>query len=310
MIVCAAANPSVDRLFEVERLSDGEIHRPAAFLQLAGGKGLNVARAVTCLGQPVRAVALVGGHAGHFVAEGLRSEGIAASFAWCDGETRSSLTVLDRSSGRLTEFYEQRAAIPSTAWGAFEDVVESALPSAAWLTLSGSLPPAAPADGYARLIRRSHAAGVPVALDSRGEAMAAALATAPDVIKVNLAEAAETLGHAVEPNDAPAAAAALASACPTPPSLVVVTLGAEGAVALDRDGTAWRGRSDGGGAYSVGSGDAFLAGLVVALERGQSGPRALALALAAGAANAELPGPGRLDQRRAERLAEGAEVRV
>jgi 1-phosphofructokinase/tagatose 6-phosphate kinase len=79
-------------------------------------------------------------------------------------------------------------------------------------------------------------------------------------------------------------------------------------VALDLDGSAWRGRSSGGGAYSVGSGDAFLAGLVVALEGGLAGRRALAVALAAGAANAEQPGPGRLDPRRVERLAEGAGV--
>lgn len=111
MIVCVAANPSVDRLFEVDRLHPGGIHRPEGFLALPGGKGLNVARAVACLGERVHAVALVGGNAGRFIAEGLESEGIAASFAWCEGETRSSLSALDRASGTLTEFYEQREPV-------------------------------------------------------------------------------------------------------------------------------------------------------------------------------------------------------
>ena len=306
VIVCAAANPSIDRLFEVERLQPGEIHRPSAFAALAGGKGLNVARAVACLGAEVCAVALIGGNAGRFIAEGLESEGIAASFAWSEGETRSSLSALDRSAGTLTEFYEQREAISSSEWSAFERGVSGALDGASWLTLSGSLSPGAPVDGYARLIGLAHAAGVRVALDSRGEALTHGLAAGPDLVKVNLAEAAETLALPVSGDDAVSAAAALAAMSPAPQQLVVVTRGAEGAVAIDAAGARWRSRSGGGGPFSVGSGDAFLAGLVVALERGV--PRPLALAVGAGAANAEQRGAGRLDRERAEQLAASAEV--
>jgi 1-phosphofructokinase family hexose kinase len=309
VIVCAAANPSVDRLFEVERLRPGSIHRPAAFTAVAGGKGLNVARAAACLGEPVHAVALVGGNAGRFIAEGLASEGIDASFAWCEGETRSSLSALDRSTGTLTEFYEQRTAIAESEWERFEQEVAAAITGATWVTLSGSLPPGAPADGYARLISLAYAAGVNVALDSRGEALARGLAAAPDVVKVNTAEAAETLGAATDVGEAPlAAASALATMCPVPPRLTIVTLGSEGAVAIDAQGKGWRCRGEGGGPFSVGSGDAFLAGLVVGLQRGDPWPHPLGLALGAGAANAEIPGAGRLDRHRAEHLAGGAEI--
>ncbi len=307
MIVCAAANPSIDRLFEVDQLRPGGIHRPAAFTALAGGKGLNVARAVACLGEPVHAVALVGGHAGRFIADGLASERIAASFAWCAGETRSSLSVLDRGTGALTEFYEQREPVSEQEWSGFERAVSDAMVDAAWLTLSGSLPPGAPVDGYAQLTATARNAGARVALDSRGDALARGLAASPDVIKVNVAEAEETLGRTLESVDgALAGAAELARLCPQPPQLVVVTRGAEGLVAVDRDGRGWRGRSDGGGHFTVGSGDAFMAGLVVALRREAARP--LALALAAGAANAELPGAGVLVRARAERLAESAEL--
>lgn len=309
MIVCAAANPSIDRLFEVERLRPGGIHRPAAFTAVAGGKGLNVARAANSLGEPVHAVALVGGNAGRFITEGLAAEGIDASLAWCQGETRSSLSALDRSTGTLTEFYEQRTMIGESEWEGFERELAAALSGASWLTLSGSLPPGAPADGYARLISLAHDGGVSVALDSRGEALARGLAAAPEVVKVNTAEAAETLGAATDVGEAPlAAASALATMCPVPPRLTIVTLGSEGAVAIDAQGDGWRCRGEGGGPFSVGSGDAFLGGLVAGLQRGDPWPHPLALALGAGAANAELPGAGRLDRHRAEHLAGRAEI--
>ncbi|MDX6521813.1 MAG: hypothetical protein QOF08_2418 [Gaiellales bacterium] len=309
MIVCAVANPSIDRLFEVERLLPGEIHRPAAFLQLPGGKGLNVARATACLGEPVHAVALVGGHSGRWVAEGLAAEGIDASLACCEGETRSSLTVLDAADGGLTEFYERGEPISAAEWDGFEQAVAEALPDAAWLTLSGSLPPGAPDDGYVRLIVRARSAGVRIALDSRGAALAHGLTAAPDVVKVNVAEAEETLGAPLAGREgALAGARELARLCPEPPRLVVVTRGADGLVAVDDEGRGWSGRGAGGGGYTVGSGDAFLAGLVCALARGEEWPRPLALALAAGAANAELPGPGRLDAARARELATTAEL--
>jgi 1-phosphofructokinase family hexose kinase len=308
VIVCAAANPSIDRLFEVERLRPGGIHRPTAFTALAGGKGLNVARAVACLGDEVHAVALVGGNAGRFIAECLQSEGIAASFAWCQGETRSSLSTLDRSTGLLTEFYEQRGAVSEDEWADFERAVSDALDGASWLTLSGSLPPGAPEDGYARLIARARAAGVRAAIDSRGEPLAHGLVAAPDVVKVNLSEAEETLGTTIEPAGALAAAITLAGRCASPPIVSVVTLGARGAVVADAEGGGWEGQSDGGGVFTVGSGDAFLAGLIVGLERGDQWPRPLALALGAGAANAEVPGAGSLTRKRAELLADGAEV--
>jgi fructose-1-phosphate kinase PfkB-like protein len=89
----------------------------------------------------------------------------------------------------------------------------------------------------------------------------------------------------------------------------LVTRGAKGVVVAAPDGSRWEGRLYVRGRYPVGSGDSFLAGMVVALELDRSWPDAIALALGAAAANAELPGAGRLDPARAELLAAGAEVR-
>jgi 1-phosphofructokinase/tagatose 6-phosphate kinase len=83
----------------------------------------------------------------------------------------------------------------------------------------------------------------------------------------------------------------------------VVTIGADGAVLVEPDGTAVQGRLHVKGRYPVGSGDSFLAGLICGLERGESWQDAMGLALGAAAANAEIPGAGCLDPQRAGELA-------
>jgi fructose-1-phosphate kinase PfkB-like protein len=188
-------------------------------------------------------------------------------------------------------------------------VVGELVPEARWLTISGYLPVGAPDDGYARLVRLAGAAGVSVALDARDEALAVGLAAGPDIVKVNTEEAGALLGVAVDSRDeARAAAVELRRMAGEDGRAGLVTRGAEGVVVVGPDGSAWEGRLHVRGPYPVGSGDAFLGGLVAGLERDLSWPEALALALGAATANAELPGAGRLDGARAEVLAKQAEV--
>ena len=151
VILCVAANPSIDRLFAVDRFEPGAIHRPAEFVQVAGGKGLNVARAAAQLGGEVRAAALLGGHAGRWIAEQLGEEGIDLHAAWAQAETRSSLSVAGAAEG-LTEFYEHGLPVSAAEWAAFAGMVAGLAAEAGWMTLSGSLPPGAPDDGYAGLV--------------------------------------------------------------------------------------------------------------------------------------------------------------
>jgi fructose-1-phosphate kinase PfkB-like protein len=168
MIVCLAANPSVDRLFEVERLVKGDIHRPSSFVQVAGGKGLNVARAAKALGADVCAVALLRGHSGRWLQEALAAEGVDGEFVWTHGENRSSLSVADRETAGLTEFYEHGAVAPEAAWVELTHAADSRCTPGSWLTISGSMPRGAPDDGYRDLIAEERGAGVHVALDAVG----------------------------------------------------------------------------------------------------------------------------------------------
>jgi 1-phosphofructokinase family hexose kinase len=300
MIACIAPSPSIDRLFEVERLRPGEIHRPSRFVRVAGGKGLNASRAAAALGADVRAVALLGGASGRWIADELDRMGLPLVVSGCAGETRSCLSVADRETGSLTEFYEESAEVSPEEWEAFVRLAESTAASADWATVSGSLPPGAPADGYQRL-----AGSAPnVAVDT------AALGGArPTLVKVNAAEASALTGLPISgTGDAIEAARLLRRRIGEDGHAAAVTAGVDGAVLIALDGTAWRGSLTATGRYPVGSGDAFLAGLVTALSAGDDWPVALAVALGAAAANAEMPGAGVLDADRARSLAEKAVV--
>lgn len=289
MILCVAANPSIDRLFAVDRLEAGAIHRPTGFVQVAGGKGLNVARAAAELGGDVRAAALLGGHAGRWIADELAGEGVELHAAWAQAETRSSLSVAGAAEG-LTEFYEHGLPVSADEWAAFATLVAGLAAGSSWMTLSGSLPPGAPADGYVSLVPVTS-----TALDSR----AAGIEAGPAVVKLNEAEAGAGEGGAA------AAARALHERSG---GAAIVTRGRDGALLVTPQGDEMAGRVASEGAYPVGSGDAFLAGLVVALDGGADWPDALRAALGAGAANAAVPGAGRLDRAHAERLAGRARI--
>ena len=308
MIVCLAANPSIDRLFEVDRVVRGETHRPTKFVQVAGGKGLNAARAAATLGAGVRAVAILGGHAGGWIANELDSEKVPYRALWVDGETRSSLSVADRSSGEMTEFYERGEAIQESLWPELMAALADDLPGADLLTISGSLPPRAPLDGYRRIVELAHGMGVPVVLDAAGHYLERALEAGPDTVKINAAEAAALFDVKATEVHSCDAASALRSRAGGEGHAAIITLGDQGIVAAAHDGFEWTGSIDAKGSYPVGSGDAFLGGLALALGRALRWPEALALALGAAAANAELAGAGRLDADRARDLSQLARL--
>ena len=178
------------------------------------------------------------------------------------------------------------------------------LPRPTWIALTGSIPPGAPEDGYARLIAAAHDAGVPSAVDTRGAPLARSLEAGPDLVKIN---AQRGRGAARRAGRRRAGRARGGPQDPRaggrPGHAAVVTIGADGAVLVEPDGTAIHGRLYVKGRYPVGSGDSFLAGLLCGLHRGEEWQEAMGLALGAAAANAEVPGAGRFDPERARELA-------
>ena len=162
----------------MDHLVPGEVHRPEVLSVVPGGKALNVARAAANLGMPVRAIAVLGGHAGDWLEAALRDRGIATRVVRAAGETRTCLSVLDRADGTLTEFYEPGLILDDAGWTAVETALRSELaddPAGSVVVLAGSLPPGAPDAGYARLTKIANDAGARAVVDADRSALARAL---------------------------------------------------------------------------------------------------------------------------------------
>jgi 1-phosphofructokinase family hexose kinase len=309
-MLIAGPNQTIDRTAAIAELRPGEVLRFEEVVVTPGGKGVNVARAARDLGAPAVLVGLVPGRTGAAAAAMLADEGVDLVGVAVPGEVRATTVVLERS-GRVTVMNEPGPPLSPADWERYEAAVVERLAGHRVLACSGSLPPGAPADAYARLARRAAAAGATAIVDVTGAQLAAALAAGADVVTPNLAEAEGLLhGRADETVEAGEEAEVRARAQAAAAELVargarraVVTAAAAGAAAADGEATIWLAAPRVTVGNPVGAGDAFVAGLGVALERDERFERAVALAVAAAAASVETPRAGTLDPRRAAALA-------
>ncbi|MGC3954778.1 MAG: PfkB family carbohydrate kinase [Propionicimonas sp.] len=298
MIACLGLSPALDLSYGLPAVEVGRIHRPQWVVELAGGKSLNVARALAVLGTPARAIAPLGGPVGAGMAETLAAAGIEVDRVPV-AATRRCVSAFSEADGSVTEFYEPALPLDEPAWQGLSAAVDRVADG--WLAVSGSVP-ADRVTSLAGLLAGASARGVRVALDVHGPALAAVLAsTAVAVVKVNRDEAAELLGE----GDAAGLAAGLRQAGA---GLAVVTDGPRGAVAASAAG---RLRAVPGerGRYTVGSGDCFLAGLLHGLARAAELGDALTLATAAAAANTREPGAARFSREQVEQALPGVTLR-
>ncbi len=306
-LVCVSVNAAIDKTVAVDRLVAGEIHRPQLLSVLPGGKAINVARAARTLGLAASVVAVLGGHAGDWLEEALAARGIRARAVRVPGETRTCLSVLDRSTGTLTELYEAGLTLDDAGWALVEAALSAELaddPAGALVVLAGSLPPGSPPAGYGHLAALAGAAGARAVVDADGEHLVAALEGRPWLVKVNAREASEATGIATADEAGAVAAARALRARGARASLV--SRGPRGAVLADESGATWRiGPPPELGPYVVGSGDALLAGLAAALAAGHPLPEAARRGGAAACANALVPGQGELDPADVERVLAG-----
>jgi tagatose 6-phosphate kinase len=307
LFLCVNANAAIDKTVLVPAFQLDQIHRPEQVVLLPGGKGINVARGLQTLGETVQVTGWAGGYAGQFIAAGLQKEGIQAEFAWCDFESRTCLSILDPANKTLTELYENGEPVPAAQAAELLALFQRLLPGASFVTISGKLSPGVPDDFYAVLLRAAAAAGVPAALDCSGESLRLGLEQGrPTLIKPNLAEFQALTGQQL--SGLPALAAAARAAAVRWDTLVVLSLGADGAIAA-RAGEAWQARPPQVPVVSaVGSGDALLAGVVQGLSRGAALPDALRQGVAAGTANALTVGAGKFTLEDYERVLAGVEV--
>jgi 1-phosphofructokinase family hexose kinase len=312
VIVTVTLNAALDRTVRVPNFQLGARHRADASLRLPGGKGVNVARALKRLGQPVIATGLAGGRAGTYIIEELTQEGILNDFVRIADESRTSTAVIDPTSGQQTEINEWGPSVTPAELDVLLDKIRYLSKGADIFVLAGSLPRDVPADYYEHLLRELRRERMITAVDASGPALRAALQAEPGVVSPNVREAEEIVGHEFGDEDDMAAAAE-----------TLAQMGAETALIHHEDGCVARVRTergDRGRTYrarlprradvvsTVGSGDAFLAGYLSARQAQQSPETALSLAVACGAANTQRFGAGVFDPADVEALMRRVEI--
>lgn len=285
-IVALTPNPALDRTLWLGRaLEPGTLHRVQRVREAAGGKGVNLARAVAALGgRPVVAGPVAGFNGRKFRAL-LEHEGIAAALTDVPGETRVCTIVLGGAS-HPTEINEAGPAVDLDAW---RDLL-AALPEGR-LVIAGSLPPGLGPDAFGELLTGLPA---PLTVDAHGAALIAALEAGAELVKPNrkeLREAVRLLDPDADGRDPLQNALELHRRYG---ARVLATLGEDGALLVGKQ--RWRAhapRID--AANPIGSGDCLLGAFLWAEEAGEPLDRALALAVAAGADNARRGGGGSVD---------------
>ncbi|KEF02318.1 MULTISPECIES: 1-phosphofructokinase [Streptomyces] len=284
MILTVTPNPSLDRTYEIPTLERGAVLRATADRIDPGGKGVNVSRAVAAAGHRTLAVLPLGGPAGAALGDLLAAEGIEVAGVPVAGQTRSNISAVE-PDGTLTKINAAGPELSADESRALLETVRTRSAGADWIACCGSLPRGLAPSWYAELVAQVHQAGARIALDTSGPSLTAALAARPDVVKPNAEELAQAVGRPLRTvGDAVEAARDLRK---LGAGAVLASLGADGQLLVDADGERFASARVATVRSNVGAGDASLAGFLAA---GGVGVRALASAVAYGAAAVQLPG--------------------
>ncbi|MDR7239794.1 tagatose-6-phosphate kinase [Neobacillus drentensis] len=300
MILAVTMNPSVDISYPIDEFKLNDVNRVENVCKTAGGKGLNVARVVVQMEEEVLATGVLGGMIGEYIIQELTKGSIQNDFLKINQESRNCIAILHE--GKQTEILESGPTLSSEEGRAFLQKFESLLAKVSLVTISGSLPKGLPTDFYHQMLEISHAKGIPVILDSSGESLKHALLhpEKPYVIKPNGTELSQLLG--IEVGDTISSLKkAVDNYLFNGIEWIVVSMGGEGAFV-----------KHGGNYYRitlpeinvvnpVGSGDATVAGLAVALNCHQTVEVVLKTAMTTGMLNTMEAGTGFINMNKFKR---------
>ena len=195
MIITVTLNAAIDKSLSVPNFRLGRRHRTVEQRTMAGGKGVNIARTLKALGQPVIATGFAGGATGTHIVEQLTEESILNDFVRIREESRTNTSVLDPTNGEQTEINERGPSVSEREVELFRDKLLYLARGAAIVVFAGSLPRGVEPDIYASLIRELERMEVTTVVDTDGEPLRQAVRAEPDVVSPNVLEAEELVGH-------------------------------------------------------------------------------------------------------------------
>jgi 1-phosphofructokinase family hexose kinase len=309
VILTVTLNAAIDRTVAVPSFRQGNRHRAVEASTVAGGKGVNVARALKILGQPVIATGLAGGPTGARLMERLAEESILTDFTWIAGESRTNLAVIDPTTGEQTEINERGPEVAPEELDRFLEKLLYLARGARICVIAGSQPPSVPESFAARMVGELKELGVETILDIEGEPLVAGLRAGPAAVTPNAREAEGAVGH--EFGDRQDLVSGLRSLVELGASEAVITR-SNGCVASLFEGDDRRAYEvvapDLDPVATVGSGDAFLAGFVANRFDGAEPRDCLRFAVACGAESTQHFGAGSVDPDEVKRLLDRVEI--
>jgi 1-phosphofructokinase family hexose kinase len=295
MFLCVSLNPALDRRVKLGALQVGKVNRAREAKAEPGGKAAHVAMVLRTLGAEPLWLGFAGGETGAALVEGLRSLELQVKSVPIAGSTRMNLEIIEDEE-RVTEVLEPGPCVGAEEIREFQDTFEGILAKSegsAIVIFSGSLPPGTPVGYYATLIAVAHKYRGHVILDTSGEPLKLGLKACPDFVKPNQQEAEWLSGSLIQ---GPGSASNILKQ--------IMHEGATaGAISLGAGGIVWRSGKENKtllarvpkqtARFSVGSGDATVAGFAFAAQQGLQPVETLRLAAACGVANCLADAPGR-----------------
>jgi 1-phosphofructokinase/tagatose 6-phosphate kinase len=309
MIITVTLNAAIDRTLSVPNFRPGRRHRTVETTTMAGGKGVNIARTLKTLGQPVIATGFAGGATGTRIVEQLTDESILTDFVRIREESRTNLSVVDPTNGEQTEVNERGGAITSREMELFHDKLLYLARGAEVVVFAGSLPPGVDSDAYANLIRELRKMGLTTVVDTDGEPLRLAVRAEPTVVSPNVLEAEELVGHEFNDDEDRTTAVREMLELGAQEAIMTVENGCFAALPTEHGHRMVRVRVEPREPVAtVGSGDAFLAGYVAARYSGQPLEDCLRFGVACGADSIQRLGAGVIEPREVDRLLGEIEV--
>jgi len=300
-ILCLGTTPAAQRVMIFRKLTLDAVNRAATTLDGAAGKSINVAKVLKVLGERPIATGFLGGDRGEFLRAALAQKKIESDFVTVSTRTRQCITVIDEWASTQTELVEESQPVEPEDFHKLMKVIRRRVSECRAIVMSGTIVTGGLTGLYFDCAQLAENAGILSVVDAQGTALTEALKAKPGLVKPNRPELAATVGCKFK--DDAGVMKAMRELHQRGARRVVVTAGKEPTLAFDGQ-TFWRIVAPRIKAMNpIGSGDAFTAGLVSHLLRGDDLGEACRWGSAAGAANALTLMPGELSRDDMEQLA-------
>ncbi|WP_420266138.1 1-phosphofructokinase family hexose kinase [Candidatus Magnetominusculus dajiuhuensis] len=294
MIITVTLNPSQDKTLRVDGLRLDSICRADILRITAGGKGINVCRAIKRLGGDTIALTLLGGATGGLIASLLKNEGISFQYTPITGESRTCLSLIDSLKKTETIINENGPSVTVPEQQSFKSMYGGAIGKGDIIVISGSAAAGIDSAIFPGLIETAHQRGAATILDASGEFLAAGVKAIPNVLKINKQELAHLAGKPL--NSRAAVIEEMKNLTALGIGRVIITDGGHRTLALS-GGEGWQVTPPRVEPLStLGSGDCVSAALAMGMERDIPFEAALVEAVAAGAQNTQSYGAGIIDK--------------